>query len=140
MSKSRADVNRYYHGGVDRGTGISADYVVEHAARQRQRGRKPAVNYQEYKNPRDSLAAAQADIHSRTSGNDRFAEFAGRIILIRVWSERQKDRAGQYVEGRLSENGAVGAIIREVEHDETLQAPLHFRIVDNGTAEALLPI
>ena len=147
MSKSRAEVRSKFHGEVDMGTDfaaehvISAEYVVAHAARQRQRGRKPSAHYRDIRNPHLALAAAQADIESRTAASPGdYTDFAGRVAIIRVWSERQRDIAASYAKARITENGALGAIIQDVKKGETLQAPLHYRPTDEGTVEVLLPI
>lgn len=147
MSKSRAEVRSKFHGEVDVGTDLSAEhvmsaeYVVTHAARQRQRGRNPSVRYRDIRNPHLALAAAQADIESRTAATPGdYTDFAGRVAIIRVWSELQRDIAASYAEARITDNGALGAIIQEVKDGETLQAPLHYRPTDEGTVEVMLPI
>jgi len=60
MSKSRAEVNRHLHAESSEGVGITPEYVIAHAIRQKQRGRNPAVAYGGKKNPREAVEAAQA--------------------------------------------------------------------------------
>ena len=143
MSKSRSEVNQYFHGIVDLGSGSSADYVVSHAQRQRQRGRNPSVTYKGITNPRSALEAAQADIEVRDYAlDDPFgytSAFSGRIALIRVWSEHQKVLAQEYGNARMENNNATGLVIQELEKDEILQAPLHYRVTDEGTVELMIP-
>lgn len=141
MSKSRAEVNRYFHGDVDLGSGNSADYVVAHAERQRQRGKNPSVRYKDASNPRDALEAAQADIEARTDNADDYtASFSGRIAIIKAWSDPQRDMANRYAEARMESNGATGAIVQGVKNDEVIQAPLHYRVSEEGTVHLMLPI
>ncbi|HXE10009.1 MAG TPA: hypothetical protein VN554_01125, partial [Verrucomicrobiae bacterium] len=133
MSKSRTEVNRHFHGDVDIGSGISADYVVAHGERQQQRGRNPSIAYRGITNPREALAVARADVNARRSeaeGTDPHADFAGRVLIMRVWSEAQRELATAYAQNRIDEDGAIGAIIQDVEPDEELQAPLYYRATD----------
>lgn len=65
MSTTRREVNSFYHGPVDIGTGNSADYVIAHAKRQRQRGKGPSVAYNGETNPRVALEDAKYDLLTR---------------------------------------------------------------------------
>lgn len=155
MSKSRAEVREHFHSSVDLGTGPSADYVVAHATRQRQRGKNPSVKYKGHTSPRESLAAAKLDIEARDIDDNYTAVFSGRIAIIKVWSELQKDRAYKYADLLMENNNAAGAVIQdlnelidslrekgELGHKEPLSipTPLHHHVTGQGTVEAMLPL
>lgn len=139
MSKSRAEIREYFHSPVDLGASPSADYVVAHADRQLKRGKNPSVKYKGHTNPRESLAAAKADIEARNN-TDRYTDiFSGRIAIMRVWSEQHEQTSRQYGEYVMENYSAVGIILKELEDGETLQAPLHCR-VDKGSVHVMLPL
>jgi hypothetical protein len=136
MSRFRAEVNSYFHGPVDLGTGNSADYVVAHAERQHKRGRNPSVTYKDIKNPLIALEAAQADIATRVEDHslviDYTASNAGRVAVMNIWNEFQKVPATAYANARMENNLSVGAVFHVIEEGET--AP-YYHTTDNGTVE-----
>jgi hypothetical protein len=122
MSISRTEVNRNFHGPVDFGTGNSADYVVAHGRRQRQRGKKPSVSYGKEKNPLKAFANAQNDLKTRELWDDRHVEYLGRVVVlpVGVTARRTADTAGQLIEPtikyalELFDRGASGIKHSEV--------------------------
>jgi hypothetical protein len=60
MRKSRAEVNSYASSYND----LNPEYVVEHAARQRQRHRNPSLPYRGIKNPRNAALLAHAELEN----------------------------------------------------------------------------
>lgn len=70
MSITRREVNEFYHGPVHIGSGLSADYVVAHGERQRQRGKQPSLSYGSEKNPQLALRNARDDLRTRELWDD----------------------------------------------------------------------
>ena len=135
MSKSRAEVNSYFHGPVDIGHGNSADYVIAHGVRQRQRGRNPSVPYKDITNPSEALKAAQEDVEARPLDTNPFGYtemYSGRVAVMHVWNEDQKVPATSYANARIDGNRATGAIISVLQEGET---PPQMHATEQGTAE-----
>jgi hypothetical protein len=135
MSKSRAEVNSYFHGPVDRGHGNSAEYVIAHSVRQRQRGRNPSVPYKDITNPSEALRAAHDDVEARSLDANPFGYteiYSGRVAVMHVWNEYQKVPATSYANARIDGNRAAGAIISVLQESER---PPHMHATEQGTVE-----
>ena len=119
MAKSRSEVNSYYHGTVDMGSGNSADYVVAHGERQKHRGKRAAVSYRDIRNPQVALEAARQDIEARTSsafiGREiphYRAEYSGRVAVMHAEdNEFQKECAAMFVDARIEDGRCIGGVI-----------------------------
>ncbi|HSX44470.1 MAG TPA: hypothetical protein VLE69_04240 [Candidatus Saccharimonadales bacterium] len=118
MTKTRAEVNSFYHGSVDMGSGNSADYVVAHAARQRHKGKNLSVPYKDITNPELAREAAQKDIDARTArsfedGTPFYtADYSGRVAVLHAKNDgRQKEYAAMFVDARMRDGRCVGAVI-----------------------------
>jgi hypothetical protein len=136
MSKSRAAINELAPR-VDIGGSITADYVVAHAARQRQRGRKPSVAYRGIANPREALKQAKADIAERSADPQRAwegkADYSGRVAVVHVLGEQLMAGATAFAEEMMDDNGAVGAIVRVP--DMGVQLPFRLPHAEGGVVE-----
>jgi len=102
MSTAHREVNQFFHGPVDEGFGNSADYVVAHAFRQRQRGKNPSISYKGITNPKLALARAQIDIENRRFWGEP-QRGSGRIAIA-----RHHNATPEYVTGGQWLFGMVG--------------------------------
>lgn len=80
MSKSRTEVNNYIYDDKGRHTGITAEYVVAHALRQAQRGKKPSIPFEGEQNPQVALQAA-VDAQAKSAD---IAAKVGRDPILRM--------------------------------------------------------
>lgn len=142
MSKSRLEVNSYFHGPVDVGSGVSADYVIAHAERQKQRGKQPAVVYGGISNPQDALEAARKDVEARTTkafhGKELpfyLADFSGRVAIMHTEDdERQRLYAAMFVDARMQDGRCLGAIILSDLDEVDYRMPAH-QVNSDGSTE-----
>lgn len=113
MGKTRREVNSYYHGPVDVGSGNTADYVVAHGTRQRQRGKRPSVTYDGERNPHKALEDAQYDLMTRQLWDDGSTIGYGRVG-IKVYNGPVPRFDSE--SGWLSAHGLVG--VKYVQSDD----------------------